>query len=106
VYGQAITALASAFIGLRVLCSRMIQTGGITCLNLILVPNHRYFRSNDRCPKCQGRMMLAGIEPGPAGSDLRTFECLKCEYVLRTMVEEPKKSDKAGWQDSELKPPK
>jgi hypothetical protein len=51
-------------------------------------------------------MMLAHVEPGIAGSDLRTFECPKCKYVLRTMVEDPMKSDKAGWQDSELRPPK
>ena len=50
-----------------------------------------------RCPKCPGRMMLAGVEPGPAGSDLRTFECPKCEHVLRTMVEDPMKSDALGW---------
>ncbi len=42
------------------------------------------------CPKCRGRMMLARIQPGPtAGSDLRTFECPKCDQVLRTMVEDP-----------------
>jgi hypothetical protein len=37
-----------------------------------------------RCPKCQGRMMLARIEPGPAGADLLTFECPKCERVYKT----------------------
>jgi hypothetical protein len=41
-----------------------------------------------RCPKCQGRMMLARIEPGPAHSDLRTFECPKCEHVEKSLVEE------------------
>jgi hypothetical protein len=58
-----------------------------------------------RCPKCQGRMMLARIEPGPNGSDLRTFECPKCEHVLKTMVEDPLKSDSAGWVSGELRPP-
>ena len=59
-----------------------------------------------RCPKCQDRMMLARIEPGPAGSDLRTFECPKCEHVLRTMVEDPMKSDALGWLASpDLKSP-
>jgi hypothetical protein len=47
--------------------------------------------------------MLARIEPGP--NDLRTFECTKCEHVLRTMVEDPPKSGNAGRQNSELKPP-
>jgi hypothetical protein len=59
-----------------------------------------------RCPKCQTRMMLACIEPGPAGSDLRTFECSKCEHVHKALAEDPMKSGTAGWLASELKPPK
>ena len=58
-----------------------------------------------RCPKCQGRMMLARIEPGPAHFDLRTFECPKCEHVEKRLVEDPMNSAKAGWQNSGLKPP-
>jgi hypothetical protein len=54
------------------------------------------------CPMCKGRMMLARIEPGPGHSDLRTFECPKCEHVLRTMVEDPIKSDALGWLRGEL----
>jgi hypothetical protein len=57
-----------------------------------------------RCPKCQGRMMLARIEPGPAHNDLRTFECPKCEHVLTT-AEDPMKSGSTGWQHSGLKAP-
>jgi hypothetical protein len=59
-----------------------------------------------RCPKCQGRMMLARIEPGPAHADLRTFECPKCEHVHKVLVEDPMNSGDAGWQNSDLKPPK
>jgi len=54
-----------------------------------------------RCPKCQGRMMLARIGPGRDGSDLRTFECPKCEHV-----EDPMNPAKPGWQNSGLKAPK
>jgi hypothetical protein len=57
-----------------------------------------------RCPKCQGRMMLARIEPGPAHSDLRTFECPKCEHVQKMLVEDPMKSDN-GWHHSGLRAP-
>src|SRR6266699_142393 len=39
-----------------------------------------------RCPKCQSRMMLARIEPSPDGSDLRTFECQKCEHVHKVLT--------------------
>jgi hypothetical protein len=59
-----------------------------------------------RCPKCNGRMMLARIEPGPSHTDLRTFECLKCAHVHKTTVEDPMKSQSNGWLAGELKPPK
>jgi hypothetical protein len=42
-------------------------------------------------------MMLARIEPGPNGSDLRTFECPKCEQILKALVEDPLTSANAGW---------
>jgi ribosomal protein S27AE len=59
-----------------------------------------------RCPNCQGRMMLARIEPSPSASDLRTFQCPKCEYVHKVMVQsDPMKSSKAGWANSDLHPP-
>ena len=58
-----------------------------------------------RCPACQGRMMLARIEPSPGGADLRTFECPKCEHVQKMLVEDPMKSGKAGWINSALQAP-
>jgi hypothetical protein len=54
----------------------------------------------------QGRLMLARIEPGPDHSDLRTFECPKCNHVHKLMVEDPLKSNKAAWTNSDLDPPK
>lgn len=56
-----------------------------------------------RCPKCQGRMLLARIEAGPANSDLRTFECPKCEHVIKKVIEDP--LNNTGWLAGELKPP-
>jgi hypothetical protein len=59
-----------------------------------------------RCPKCQTRMSLARIAPGPKGFDLHTFECGKCEHVhLATAETDPMKSQ-MGWTHSELRPPK
>jgi hypothetical protein len=57
-----------------------------------------------RCPKCQNRMMLAGIMPGPKGFDLRNFECDKCDHVLTvTVATDPMKSEEvAGWLKGEL----
>jgi rubredoxin len=60
-----------------------------------------------RCPKCQaGRMMLARITLGPNHSDMRTFECPKCDYVHRVVVEDPLKSARTGWANSYLYSPK
>jgi hypothetical protein len=50
-------------------------------------------------------MMLARIELGPNGSDLRTFECPKCEQILKALVEDPLTSANAGWTGGGLKPP-
>jgi hypothetical protein len=49
--------------------------------------------------------MLARIESGPAHSDLRTFECPKCEHVQKIVVEDPMKSA-SGWQYGGLNSPK
>jgi hypothetical protein len=50
-------------------------------------------------------MALAGIQPGPAGLDYRTFECAKCDHTETVIADDPMKSEKAGWLQSELKPP-
>ena len=51
-------------------------------------------------------MILAQIEQGRGGADLRTFECGKCEHVQKMLVEDPLKSANTGWTAGELKPPK
>jgi transposase-like protein len=38
-----------------------------------------------RCPHCQTRTILSRIAPGPAGYELRAFECPKCDRVHRTL---------------------
>lgn len=59
-----------------------------------------------RCPKCQIRMMLVGVEPGFSGPDLRTFECPECQLDYKALAEDPMKSKKAvGWIKSELRRP-
>jgi hypothetical protein len=47
-------------------------------------------------------MLLARIEHGPAHSDLRTFECPKCDQVHKMLIEDPMKSHAAGWLNGEL----
>jgi hypothetical protein len=50
-------------------------------------------------------MRLTRIEAGPNGSDLRTFECAECEHVHKILAEDPMKSAKAQWQNSNLHRP-
>ena len=58
------------------------------------------------CPKCAGRMMLVGIAPGPAGYELRTFECPRCDRVQRILVvSDPMSGNANGWLEGELKSP-
>jgi hypothetical protein len=60
-----------------------------------------------RCPKCDTRMSVARIMPGPKGYEYRNFECSKCDHVeTRTVSVDPLKSEAAGWLAGELKPPK
>lgn len=57
-----------------------------------------------RCEKCQNRMSLARIMPGPPGFDIRNFECEKCVHVVTVSVAtDPMKSGKVGWLAGELK---
>ena len=51
-------------------------------------------------------MMLAQIERGPGGADMRTFECLKCEHVQKMLVGDPLKSANTGWTAGGFRPPK
>ena len=59
-----------------------------------------------RCEHCQTRTNLAGTALGPAGYELRTFECLRCERVQRILVvSAPLSGDAKGWLVGELKSP-
>ncbi len=41
-----------------------------------------------RCPNCEIRMMLVGVEFSFAGPDLRTLECPKCELAYKALAED------------------
>jgi hypothetical protein len=41
-----------------------------------------------RCPKCEIRMMLVGVEPSFAGPDLRTLKYPKCELAYKALAED------------------
>jgi hypothetical protein len=58
-----------------------------------------------RCQRCQARMTLARVEPGPTGSVLRTFQCPACERVQKVFAEQPIKSDMKAWLNSGLRLP-
>lgn len=59
------------------------------------------------CPKCQGAMTLVRIKPGRLNFDLRTFECVNCNHVEKTLAAaDPMRSpDALGWLLSELRSP-
>ena len=58
------------------------------------------------CPKCESRMLLASITPGPEGFDLRTFECGKCDHSFTTTIaRDPMNAVSAGWIAGELRSP-
>jgi hypothetical protein len=45
--------------------------------------------------------------PGANGCEIRNFECDKCAQVIALTVEtDPMNSDKFGWLNGELRPPK
>lgn len=58
-----------------------------------------------QCQRCEVRMTLASVTHGPNGRDYRTFECAKCDHAETIIADDPLKSAKSGWLDSELKPP-
>jgi hypothetical protein len=60
-----------------------------------------------RCPRCQSRMTLALIAPGPRGYDLHAFECAACDHTCTlTTLADPMRSDLLGWLAHERKQPK
>jgi hypothetical protein len=51
-------------------------------------------------------MMLARIQPGPERySEVWTFECPKCDYVVEQLALDPMKTDKVAWLKGGLNPP-
>lgn len=39
-----------------------------------------------RCSRCQARMMLERVSPGPKGFERRLFECPRCDHVETSLV--------------------
>jgi hypothetical protein len=59
-----------------------------------------------RCSRCQTRMMLERVSPGPIGFEHRLFECPRCDQVeISVIVSDPLTSKAAGWLAGELRAP-
>jgi hypothetical protein len=59
-----------------------------------------------RCCRCQTRMMLERVTPGPIGFEHRLFECPKCDHVdIIVIASDPFESKAAGWLAGELRAP-
>ena len=90
-----------------VLCTRLIQRGA-HMLGSHALPTGPPLSviERPRCQHCQTRTILRRIAPGPAGYELRTFACPKCDRVQRTLVvSDPMSGDARGWLRGELKSP-
>jgi hypothetical protein len=48
--------------------------------------------ANPSCPKCGIRMMLVRVLPDRPGSDVRTYECPRCEHEVIEIVQYRKAS--------------
>jgi hypothetical protein len=57
------------------------------------------------CTRCQTRMMLARIEPLGDGSEKRTFECFKCNFIEMKIADDPLKLDAVTRLAGSLRPP-
>jgi hypothetical protein len=59
-----------------------------------------------RCSRCQTRMMLERVSPGPIGFERRLFECPRCDQVeISVIASDPLTSKAAGWLAGELRAP-
>src|SRR5438477_11550303 len=58
-----------------------------------------------RCTRCGARMMLAQIEQREKGSEERTFECPKCDFIETRIAVDPLTSDAVIRLVSNIKPP-
>jgi transposase-like protein len=58
-----------------------------------------------RCPRCQRRMKLERVSPGPKGFEHRSFECSKCDRAETRAVPDPIKSNAVRWFAGELRSP-
>jgi hypothetical protein len=50
-------------------------------------------------------MMLARLEPFGDGSEMRMFECFKCNFVETKIVADPLKSEAVARLTENVKPP-
>jgi len=58
-----------------------------------------------RCPRCQRRMMLVRREDCGNGSEKRTFECPKCDFIQTKIVDDPLKSTALARLADVVRPP-
>lgn len=59
-----------------------------------------------RCPRCQSRMDLRTVAPGPHATEARTFECEKCGGLkVVTIPQDPLHSETYNSMIDALRPP-
>jgi transposase-like protein len=58
-----------------------------------------------RCPRCQRRMKLERVSPGPEGFEHRSFECAKCDHAETRAIPDAIKSKAVRWFAGEFRGP-
>ncbi|MDB5504699.1 MAG: hypothetical protein JWR89_4601 [Tardiphaga sp.] len=58
-----------------------------------------------RCMRCNTRMALAHREPRRDGTEKRTFECQRCNFITTKIVADPLGSPSMSALTRNLKPP-
>jgi tRNA(Ile2) C34 agmatinyltransferase TiaS len=59
-----------------------------------------------RCSRCGIRMTLAARQAGHDGSEKRSFECVKCNFIATKIADDPLKSDAVIHLFHSLRPPR
>ena len=56
------------------------------------------------CDRCQAKMLLERVLPGPIGFEHRLFECPKCNHVETVIVaSDPFEPKASGWRSDVLR---
>jgi len=68
--------------------------------DVLLLPIER-----PRCDRCLSRMNLTSLAARPDGSEKRTFECPKCDFIETRIEPDPLRSREINRLTDNIRPP-